>query len=669
MRLSPAVKAPPEGASTRRRRLRAAIGLTSVAGLVLTPLAVVQSSASAAVPAFPNNVVVFPDRDFVSIEGYAEHAGETALVEVTRPGVGVVGSARSEVSGTDVAFEINHPGGVCWGNGTNLNVTPDIQPGDVVSVNFPDGSHDETTTSSAMVVHDMVQSGTTITVEGTFNVDPASPLPVVNPDFLEQRIIQPDLVPLIGKRDIRAVPGPIVPAPKGGYSSGLSFPSPGHFLAEYRFDTLEAANVAAAADLGERAMNWQVQDADGNRQGLTIAEFGEAGGPGMGGCPLGPAGAPAPAGTASVVRTGTSALVKWTPVASVPAADPVTGYSVEAVGAPGTNGQMTTTGLRLGAAATQATLTGLDAGASYTFEVRSMTGTKMSVPFTMGGATDTTVPTLSLSPAPPPLGGTAVEANSVTVNSNGQVFFTTDGSPVIEADLPSDSATLLSGTSIPITGPTTLKVAAFDQAGNFAIAEGDYKPVSVPLPAAPTGLNGTGAETSVALTWNASTDTSVTGYQVTVSDSAGNKLVTQPPVTSVPRQTVTGLTPGTSYRFTVAATNAAGLGPESASITRATTPATDHISITTARWKSGDFRVVGTGDRVGSTIQIYRVNADGTRGAAINGATAQVVAAAPPGVGDWTVRLRNGTPTSNPGRVIAVSSGGGTAGPFTVSNG
>ena len=35
-------------------------------------------------------------------------------------------------------------------------------------------------------------------------------------------------------------------------------------------------------------MAWQVEDADANRQGLTIAEFGELGGPGMGGCPAGP---------------------------------------------------------------------------------------------------------------------------------------------------------------------------------------------------------------------------------------------------------------------------------------------------------------------------------------------------------------------------------------------
>ena len=41
-------------------------------------------------------------------------------------------------------------------------------------------------------------------------------------------------------------------------------------------------------------MSWQVEDADANRQGLTIAEYGELGGPGMGGCPAGPADAGAP---------------------------------------------------------------------------------------------------------------------------------------------------------------------------------------------------------------------------------------------------------------------------------------------------------------------------------------------------------------------------------------
>ena len=81
-------------------------------------------------------------------------------------------------------------------------------------------------------------------------------------------------------------------------------------------------------------MSWQEEDADGNRQGLTIAEYGEAGGPGMGGCPAGPgdAGAPQP-GAASVVRSPdkTSMTVNWTPAAQVPGAAPITGYDVEAI--------------------------------------------------------------------------------------------------------------------------------------------------------------------------------------------------------------------------------------------------------------------------------------------------------------------------------------------------
>src|SRR6478672_13724002 len=172
--------------SRRRRLARAALGVGTAAGLAATTLVTMQP-ATAAVPVFPNNVVVFPDRDFVSVEGYAEHAGETATIEVTRPGTGVMGSAKAVVSGTDVAFEVNHPGGVCWGAGTSMDVTPDIKAGDVVSIRFPDGSHDETTTSSATVTQDMTLSGTTLTVTGSIGPD-------VVRSQMEQRIINPDLV-------------------------------------------------------------------------------------------------------------------------------------------------------------------------------------------------------------------------------------------------------------------------------------------------------------------------------------------------------------------------------------------------------------------------------------------------------------------------------------------
>ena len=57
---------------------------------------------------------------------------------------------------------------------------------------------------------------------------------------MEQRIINPDLVDTeIGKRDIRALPGPLTPAAKGGYSSSLEFEG-NTFTATYVFTT--AAN-------------------------------------------------------------------------------------------------------------------------------------------------------------------------------------------------------------------------------------------------------------------------------------------------------------------------------------------------------------------------------------------------------------------------------------------
>ncbi len=172
--------------------------------------------AGAAVPAFPNNVVVFPDRDFVSIEGYQDHVGQTALLEILRDGR-VIGSAKSAVAAGDVAFEINHPGGVCWGAGTGVNVTPDIRPGDTARISFDGEEAGETTVGNTFVTGDSVVNGATLTVKGTI-------APGVNRAQVEQRIVAPDLDDTaIGRRDVRALPGPLTPSPKGGYSSSLTF--------------------------------------------------------------------------------------------------------------------------------------------------------------------------------------------------------------------------------------------------------------------------------------------------------------------------------------------------------------------------------------------------------------------------------------------------------------
>ena len=290
------------GSSTKTLRPRAnLVGLAVVCGL----LGAGALPASAAVPAFPDNVVVFPDRDFVTIEGYQDHIGETATVTVTR-GTQVVGSAVGTVAEGDVAFEINHPGGYCWGAGTGLNVTPDIQKGDKVSITFADGASGDTTTSTGSATTHAALSGNTVTVEGAYGSD-------VIAGQAEVRIVNPDLTALVGKRDVRAVTGGLTVAPRGGYSSNLEMAG-GKFTATFDFDTLKAAQTAAATQV-ERFMSWQFEDADANRQGLTISEFGEFGGPGMGGCPAGPADVAPPKGSYSVTRSAdkTKLAVKWTP--------------------------------------------------------------------------------------------------------------------------------------------------------------------------------------------------------------------------------------------------------------------------------------------------------------------------------------------------------------------
>src|SRR4051794_7646618 len=74
-------------------------------------------------PPFPHEVIVFPERDFVAVDGWPANTG--VRVDVLRNGVNV-GTATWTTDAAGLA-EINHPGGACW-----TGFTPDILPGDVV---------------------------------------------------------------------------------------------------------------------------------------------------------------------------------------------------------------------------------------------------------------------------------------------------------------------------------------------------------------------------------------------------------------------------------------------------------------------------------------------------------------------------------------------------------
>jgi hypothetical protein len=665
---------PPDERSRGRRR--AVVAALVASGLVGTSL-ILPGIAAAVPPAFPDNIVVFPDPDFVTIEGFQDRVGQIGTVEVRR-GTEVIGSAKGTVEAGDVAFEVNHPGGLCWGAGTGLNVTPDIRAGDVVSLAFDSGgTAGDTTVSSATVTADAALDGNKLTVKGHVGAD-------VDRNQMEQRIIQPDLKDtVIGRRDVRAIPGPEVPAPKGGYTSGIAFtdttvPGEADFSATYTFDTPELAATAAAADLGERAMNWQVQDDDGNRQGLTIAEFGEAGGPGMGGCPAGPANQNPAAGSAGFVLAGDkkSMQVSWTPATPIPTGAAVTGYDVTVL-APTAAGESKYLGTRTAPTATRTTIAGLDPLLTYTVEVRALAGAKLGDPFPIGSTTpgggtpgDTTAPTLTAAPAGGANVGAAVQTASVTLTANepADIYFTTDGTPALnDGDLPSDAAKLYTA-PIPITGPTQVRWAAFDAAGNHDTGLGFYAAAAPPTTiAVPTALSGTGGQGTATLRW-ASTAANVTGYDVQLYLGAGAAGLPSGGLRPATDKTLTvsGLTTGT-YSFTVIAKTAAGNSAASArSADFTVAPAGDRITVSSAKWKANDFRVVGTTSATGGSVSVLLT----ATGAPVAGMTGAVTPAAAPATGGtFDVRIRAGIPNPRPAQIWIRSSNGTVAGPFATTAG
>jgi hypothetical protein len=90
------------------------------------------------------------------------------------------------------------------------------------------------------------------------------------------------------------------------------------------------------------------------------------------------------------------------------------------------------------------------------------------------------------------------------------------------------------------------------------------------------------------------------------------------------------------------------------------TPRNDTVTIATAKWKAGDFRITGTGAIDGAIITVRGVLVPG--GAVTNLGSVQVVA------GAWDLRLRNAAaPAVRPPSVVAISTAGANVGPFTVS--
>ncbi len=135
------------------------------------------------------------------------------------------------------------------------------------------------------------------------------------------------------------------------------------------------------------------------------------------------------------------------------------------------------------------------------------------------------------------------------------------------------------------------------------------------IPNAPTAVRATRGNAAVAVTWSAPGfhgGDKVTSYEVTSTPDSRTCTTTAPTGSTVPTCTLSGLTNGTSYTFTVTATNGIGPGPESvasAAVIPAAVPGTPTGA--TATRGNGELSVVWTAPAStgGSAITTYAATA------------------------------------------------------------
>ena len=152
--------------------------------------------------------------------------------------------------------------------------------------------------------------------------------------------------------------------------------------------------------------------------------------------------------------------------------------------------------------------------------------------------------------APSDDGGDAISGYTVTASPGGATCGWSTG------PLSCTVSGLTNGTAYTFTVTATNAVGT----GSASLASAAVTPGRVP--GAPTGVSGVFGDGQVTVSWSAPADTGgypVTGYTVTASPGAATCSWTTGPLSC----TVTGLTNGTRYTFTVNATNTVGTGSAS----------------------------------------------------------------------------------------------------------
>jgi hypothetical protein len=297
-----------------------------------------------------------------------------------------------------------------------------------------------------------------------------------------------------------------------------------------------------------------------------------------------PPGAQPPDAPTNVVGTALdgAAQLDWT----APANDGgsiVTGYKISEY----VNG-VRQASLLTGSSATTFRVGGLTNGTTYTFTVSAVNA---------AGSGPESAPSNPVTPVQSPPPGPPLGVNATAGDRLAALTWTAPSSdggspitgyrvtPYINGSPQAPIATGSTATSFTVTGLTngttyTFTVAATNSTGYGAESQQSNAVTPAPPTVAsrPTGVSGAPRDSAVALTWTApgfDGGSAITSYRIVpyIGNNAQTAVTTPSAATGF---TVTGLTNGTAYTFTVAANNAVGTGPASdpsAPVTPAIPPA------------------------------------------------------------------------------------------------